>query len=589
MTSIESIHAPSPRIDCYITIDTVRTKHRLLYVEIQMQCLLRDCLQRIVDSQSPEKYESDENCDNVFAQAVACYREFDHVLYRGLASSQAYPTIDRVLGSQLTELFQIRTMLMHSLEIFLSSLAFKELVELLENISHDLVEITSKLKAGKNVPEQVISSWEKLMGLFLEKFVSCLDARNFQSFCGVTYPSILRKAEVCTLYLTWEQFLNLESRKIFEETPHRDSIKAALKIKELLYTSKDLFFKQFFTRAESGAAAPSVCNKWKQKKLTPADILLKLAQKIKKIKRRITVLEKDLLAPISRISDYASTVIRFFTTNTYAKTADFLVSSQDMALRSQQWRHAAVLTTPLTGPYLKLAKGLTATGLLTLDIAQWRLVGISQSMLYSIIQQIMPCADSWTTFFQRLNVDEKTTLLYLPIINRIFECGVFVGLNSYPLGYSMRSLTQISLSYLGATAASYGCGKVVDISYQFAYRGQPIQQIPSYPLVRGLTQWMTFPLVNARLLPYVVKRLDALSMHPQDVLLNKENCFAHVELCKREARKVLGLDENATLQTVKETFRRLAMFYHPDRNGAGAEMFIKMAQAKQYCVDLAHG
>ena len=32
-----------------------------------------------------------------------------------------------------------------------------------------------------------------------------------------------------------------------------------------------------------------------------------------------------------------------------------------------------------------------------------------------------------------------------------------------------------------------------------------------------------------------------------------------------EARKILGLDEEATLQEIKEAYRKLALKYHPDR------------------------
>ena len=34
-----------------------------------------------------------------------------------------------------------------------------------------------------------------------------------------------------------------------------------------------------------------------------------------------------------------------------------------------------------------------------------------------------------------------------------------------------------------------------------------------------------------------------------------------------EARKILGLDEEASMEEIKEAFRRLALTYHPDRSG----------------------
>lgn len=61
-----------------------------------------------------------------------------------------------------------------------------------------------------------------------------------------------------------------------------------------------------------------------------------------------------------------------------------------------------------------------------------------------------------------------------------------------------------------------------------------------------------------------------------------------------EARKLLGLDETATLEEVKDTYRELSLKYHPDRfqgkeNKQSEEMMKKINNAKDilliYCAN----
>jgi len=56
-----------------------------------------------------------------------------------------------------------------------------------------------------------------------------------------------------------------------------------------------------------------------------------------------------------------------------------------------------------------------------------------------------------------------------------------------------------------------------------------------------------------------------------------------------EARKLLGLDESATIREIKDSYRRLAKLYHPDKNNTAAktddEMIKKLNGAYKVLLD----
>lgn len=52
----------------------------------------------------------------------------------------------------------------------------------------------------------------------------------------------------------------------------------------------------------------------------------------------------------------------------------------------------------------------------------------------------------------------------------------------------------------------------------------------------------------------------------------------------QEALNVFGLSGNITLETIKKTYKKLSLKYHPDRNPNGAEM-MKLLNAALECVN----
>ncbi len=368
---------------------------------------------------------------------------------------------------------------------------------------------------------------------------------------------LIRKAEIWALYANWDDLLQQQTQTDF------------------LYSHKDAYFKGFFWDEKKQAQAQRILEHICSFGWSSEEIDKELTLATEKLKRKISFIEQALLNSASSLS---SSAIRFFTHNPYALKADFLVDSQDRALQSAE---LGQFSAPLEPAYRKFSKILTTCGLLTLDFLQWRWLGFSQNMLTAISHQFMPRAEVWINLFGYLEKDEKAAMASLPIIGHLFDLATFIGINAYHYGLSLRSFTQISITYGLALATSYLCAKAVNGCYRAIYKNRPLQDIPTYPLVHGLAQWVAFPLTVTYALPFLFKYFSA---PPENVLRDKETCLAHKDLCRKGCRKVLGLPENATIATVKETFRNLAIQYHPDKNSTGADTFRQISEAKEYCL-----
>jgi len=390
---------------------------------------------------------------------------------------------------------------------------------------------------------------------------------------------LIRKAEVWALYATWNDILTNKS-KFSVDFYDRDSWHSASKIKDLIYNHKDAYFKSFFSDDQNRAIVKGQLQYLESFQLFPGEIEKELEKDIENLRRTISNMERRLINSPHWIAHYGSNVLRLFTHNPYALGADFLVDSQDKVLQSAQ---LGPFSAPLDPPFRKFAKILTACGLFSLDLMQWRWIGFSHNMLTAITHQWMPRAKIWIKAFRHFNRDEKTAMAYLPFIHHLFELTTFIGMNLYFYGPSFQSITHLTGAYYLALGTSYCSAKIIDIFYRAIYKDRPLQDIATYPLVYGIAQWVTFPLTINYALPFLSKYFR---FPPENILVDKETCFAHQDLCKKEARKVLGLEEHATIGEVRAAFRDLAFKYHPDKDSSGAEIFQKITQARDFCLAL---
>ncbi len=386
-------------------------------------------------------------------------------------------------------------------------------------------------------------SWRQGMTLFKKSI-------KVKVHCGPAFTEVVQKAEASTLYETWFSTL------IFESIPlYRDNTQTALKIKELLYTTKEHFFQDYFSEASHTYSALNGCIELYDKKLSPQEMLQAFADKKRAYKTRIGELETSLLSRIGRISGIASSVIRLFTRSYYVQSAEYIVEARERALES-----LPMLQTPKEGPYLASSKIMTAVGLVFRDLALWGTIGLPRNILHSISHDMLPGACRMVSVLDRLQVDEQTTLQHFSKIRRIFECAAFVGINCIMSGVRTQTIVESVTGYIAASLISEGCGKFVDFFYK-----DP-KNSPTHAFVRLSAQMIAFPLIHSNLFSYILSEPE--SMSPE------------------EASELLNVSAGASQEEIKRAFRELAPKYHPDKNSTGQEMFIKLRSARDRLIKM---
>ncbi len=547
-------------------IGSVYMKHSLLYIEIRVGLLLHECLQKIANSQTS---------DHSLQKAVVCYKAIDTQLYPDPVSSSRWCEWDHTLEGHLADLYLLRFHLTERLQNFLKQWEVKKLLPFFEEIVCQLDHLICFLNSGKNLDDKVLRGWEEKVDRFQEFFFAFCDRQRLQLLWGTDHPKLIRKVEILSLYLSWEQVLQKESSALFLQLQKTTSLYTAIKIKTLVTIDKKWFFRNYFQDKQAKRAVARLSSE-----LQCADSLSissTLVSKIKQAKERILQSEKHLMSKINRLSYVVSTIACFFLDNPYLRRASFFIESQEKI--TLQWQKIPVLSTPLDSSYLDLSKVMTGCGLFGLDLMQWSLVGVSQTMLQMMSQPFNLSINSWISCFQKIGCDEKVALDSLPFVDIFFECASFTAINGYTLGLNTSAFWQVSLSYcLGLTAVALA-GKSVDLIYTYTH-GKPAAA-SSYSFIRGMTQIAVFPFVSTCMTTYFLPHQIPYSGH---IFENRDACKANQPLCRKEACKMLGLSETATSSEIKKIFRELAMRFHPDHNPQGSRVFVQLTAAKNACL-----
>lgn len=435
-----------------------------------------------------------------------------------------------------------KTTLYQELRSCVESKAPKKQDALISFLKSDLSQpLTALLDRVIKKEKKSDDKWRDMMALFKNSLA-------LKKHCGASFDTVLRKAEIWTLYFQWLSILH-------QNRPADSSIQSALKVKELIYTIKDLFFQGHFSNKEHTHTALQTCVELHKVGKSPEEMLESLNSIKRRVKATIHILENELLSRIGRVSDVASSAIRLITGNLYVARADQIVDAREKALENYPF-----LQLPKEGPYIALSKAVTAAGLLGIDIAQWGLLGLPENLLHSIAYQVNPGADKVFTLFEKVaGVDEKTTIAYLPIVNRFIQFTAFLGITTLTQGLSLETACGAGAAFLTAIAVSNATGHLVDTLYK-----KP-EKASTHPFMSMVARSFTFSLTHTYLFPYLEGFLQTTQK----------------PLSTEEAEQLLNVSSNAKPHEVNKAFREKAAACHPDGPKPNVTHLLLLQKAKE--------
>lgn len=522
-----------------VSPSAVQMKHRLLFLEIRIGSFLQECLKK-----------TEPVDDRDLQEAVTLYKQAEQAMFTNSCFE-----LDRLLHEMLVNLYEMRVHLSERLQSVLHSNRLKTFGDLL----YELDRLICILNSGKDLESDRVEEWGKTVDQFQSTVLPSLEKKRFKLCWGPLYHKIIRKAEILSLYLTWEQVIKKKREALL--SPKLNQYYVAIQIKWLLQADKKVLFRSYFLSHGGRPYALQLCSEIFHKE--PSAMLATLLTQIEKARSRIRGYEKHLLSKIGRFQNVVATLACFVMDNPFMRTASALVEGQENITRT--WKKIPLLSTPLEAPFLTLTKGIGGCGLFTIHVIQLKRVGVTQTLLQWCAQPFTVSPDGWITCFRLFGLDEKATMSALPYIDTFFECTSFVLFTGYTVGFEASVLLHAGISYFAALSI------VNELS----------ESVTRHPLFRALTQMTVFPYVSTAVFSFLQERQ---SVYFGPIFENREACMANQELCKQEACTALGLSERASAQEIKKVFRELAKAYHPDHHPEGTARYTQLTAAKSVCL-----
>jgi hypothetical protein len=148
----------------------------------------------------------------------------------------------------------------------------------------------------------------------------------------------------------------------------------------------------------------------------------------------------------------------------------------------------------------------------------------------------------------------------LKVAAQALESAAFTAISCLRAGFRLKVAAEAVGSYLIGRGISSTVGKIVDFAYCMKYK-EP-QAVPSYIFMRGITTWLSYPLIHAKVFPYAMDKINRY-------------------LDRSKALDFFGLGAQASAQEIGQAFRKFAKQYHPDHNPNSADYYRQGVLAKE--------
>lgn len=381
--------------------------------------------------------------------------------------------------------------------------------------------------------------------------LEALARQRLQGTHGKMYGLVLRRMHILDCYRGWNKALEEQEQQVRAHSIG-SRWQAALKIKRLVSVEKGEWLEHSLQSPPSQISMRFALQC--EPELLESVVVTRCLTETKDLKSKIAACERRLMGEMDWLTRSVCRVAGWVLSSRYAQNAEFLVESLD---------------DPSLGVHLGCIKGITAAGLLGMDLLQWRWTGLSFIIPDAMAETLAPSHDSVITLFQKLHIgDDKTAVRYVHAIHRCLQWSLLIGFSVY---WESRSIAEIALAYGVAIGISQCVGKCVDAYYRVKFGSKPCS---TYPLVRGVAQIASFLLAATYAVPRILEIWDAPSP-------------SHSESESRMACGVLGVSDTASPEIARAAYRRLVRIQHPD-HGGNRSAFQQLLQAKTLCLQVLY-
>jgi len=547
-------------------LNLIKMQHNTLFLELKVMHISTECLNGVPRAFDEQLKTTLRNSEEVHQMALKVFSHFQPLLEAVPPLLENFFLFNRVFEEHHSK---IERALLELTKILKNTFENPEFIESFREVDQEFKDLKRRFQTGEGVSKEIFDNWGKKSNEFQEKYLFFVKENHLRNLCGETYPTVLRQGEILTLYKCWEAILEQQQKLILEEFPERNSFWAALRVKKLIYSEKNAFFFEFFKQEDYQLTTKKICIIEANKVSTSFDVsalLVQLASEAVRIQLRIQSLENKLIAPIGRVVNCTSGLVRLFFENSYFKIADLLVNSRQQILLTRRFN---------------VIRGITALGLAGIDYTCWKWVGILYNGVRMLCTPFKPTMHQSLRLFRIMRCDEKTAIAAMPIVARLVEFPLLVG----TLAYFNRSQTITDTALIFGVALAIGnmTSLAVDKTYQLACQSRR-KTDSLYMVIQVIAQFLSIPAAQIYISPWALAYWKYY-FTSTNILQDNQLCQSFQAQCQREAFKLLALDVTASRSEIRQAFRKLSAEFHPDKNPAGEEMFQILTKAKDICLE----
>lgn len=577
-------------------------KHRLLYFELKTLSSLTSILNYLTKFfANSVQINLKENLLEMSQQqvelAVQCYQAVDKFLNQDGPKNNLL--IDKKLETQLAAVYSQRSIVQPTLSELLANIEIilhehpkkhflarqlKLMLEQLSTIEEQVDKINCLVNHTENISDDVRLNF---INLLTESEDSAKEL-SLNYYYADIFSSAYRTQVIILLQFSWQEILHKNIELLKQQYSNEVTMNYVMAVKQLLMEYKNYHFEATYKTLKHNQVLQSLCDNTFVNYQADSKLAFQALLKQKQNSHSIIAALESNLSNYPFSLGIAASLVRLFKNNWYYRIAEnYIKSSYELTL-SETLKNLPIIGQRLTDSQLKFLSVIQTTVFVVIEVAVARSVGISYSLLASLIEYVMPNINTVIKAAKYINLDEIDAINSRAIINWLAGLhiqlllhtmfnktvgDILIPIGSYLSSSLVRQLTIQLINYANSqTRQKFHSSAVLNFGKFLAESG-----------AHFLGHWLW-------LFAYPVLAAFLSKPTAQDLLRDPKLCKQYIAECEKITLNTLKLKQRVSPETIKEQFRNLVLEYHPDKNKGRdyvGSFFEDIRHAKQRALEIA--